>query len=272
MPNGSGAGAFAATTGFATTTNLTTGNTFAPTVPFDPGPASPNFFQGSFAISANPSGNHNPINLTGPWTITFENAGTSPTNVSVPLPPLTGSELPFVNSVTLSGTSANPTFSWTPPMGIPVNGYKIDIYQNDLVSNVTAAELWRCCQRDLASNGAVLYCSSSRFCGSRVWVYCKITNYTIAIVARQTRNGLPATGSCKNNVNAVSFAYSSFQTLPSGIPPVNLPIVTLVGNQVVFGFSLSVQPGITYYIDPEVATGYCSYETGTGGSAFVAQR
>ena len=41
-------------------------------------------------------------------------------------------EIPFVNSVTLSGTGATPTFSWTPPPGLTVNGYRINIYQNNL--------------------------------------------------------------------------------------------------------------------------------------------
>src|ERR1700736_3874278 len=38
------------------------------------------------------------------------------------------------------------------------------------------------------------------------------------------------------------------QTLPTGTPPVNLPTTTLVGNQVIFGFDLTVQPGITYHL------------------------
>src|SRR5262249_2226496 len=109
------------TTGFATTINLATGATVTRTVPFDPEPADPNFFQGSFAISANPSSNNNPRNLTGPWTITFQNAGATPTSVPNTAS-LTGSEIPFVNSVTLSGTSANPTFNWSPPAGTTING------------------------------------------------------------------------------------------------------------------------------------------------------
>jgi hypothetical protein len=37
-------------------------------------------------------------------------------------------QAPFVNSITLSGTSASPTFAWTPPPGATVNGYRINIY------------------------------------------------------------------------------------------------------------------------------------------------
>jgi PEP-CTERM motif-containing protein len=67
----------------------------------------------------------------------------------------------------------------------------------------------------------------------------------------------------------MSDVFSTFQTLSAGAPPVNLPVVTLVGNQVIFGFSLTVQPGITYYLDPEVATGYI-YQTGTGNPNFAS--
>jgi hypothetical protein len=38
-------------------------------------------------------------------------------------------------------------------------------------------------------------------------------------------------------------------------------MATLIGNQVIFGFNFPVQPGITYFIDPAVATGYI-YQTG----------
>jgi hypothetical protein len=86
------------------------------------------------------------------------------------------------------------------------------------------------------------------------------TDYTLAIIALQTRDG-STTNLANSNVNASSFAYSSFRTLPNGSPPVNLPVVTLVGNQVIFGFNLIVQPGVTYFIDPAVATGYI-YQTG----------
>lgn len=130
VPNGA-----MGTTGIATTTNLDTGNFITLTVPFDPGPVDPDNFFGQFAISSNPSSNNNPNNLTGPWTITFQNAGATPASVSNTLS-LQGGELPFVNSVVLTGTSATPTFSWNPPPNVAIDGYRIDITQNNLVSNV----------------------------------------------------------------------------------------------------------------------------------------
>lgn len=94
------------------------------------------------------------------------------------------------------------------------------------------------------------------------------TTYTISISALQTRNR-STTDLTLHNVNAFSSAYSNFRTLPAGTPPVNLPVITLIGPQVIFGFNLTVQPGIAYYIDPEVATGYI-YKDGLGNPNFAS--
>lgn len=94
------------------------------------------------------------------------------------------------------------------------------------------------------------------------------TTYTISLEDLVTRNG-STTNLSNNNLSASSHIYSSFQILPGGAPPVNLPTFTLVGNQVVYGFQMMVQPGITYYIDPAVATGYI-YQTGAGNPNFAS--
>jgi hypothetical protein len=94
------------------------------------------------------------------------------------------------------------------------------------------------------------------------------TTYTIEISVLQTRNG-STTNLSNNNVSALARVYSSFQTLPTGTPPVNLPTVTRVGNEVLYTFDMTVQPGITYSIDPLVATGYI-YETGSGNPNFAS--
>jgi PEP-CTERM motif len=263
LPNGDAMnnGVGVATTGTATTINTATNLSVTRTIPFDPGPVDPYFYQGIFTITNNPIGNRNPANLMNPWTITFSNPATSNGSVSDTIS-LQGGEIPFVNSVTLSGTSAAPTFSWSPPPNnTTVNGYKIDIYQNNLVSNVPPLNSGVVVSKDLPATATSYTVNPADFT-VHGFGFMANTDYTLAIVARQTRDNMPATPA-QNDVNAVSFAYSSFRTLPNGTPPVNLPTVTLVGNQVVFGFSLAVQPGITYYLDPEVATGYI-YQIGAG--------
>jgi hypothetical protein len=130
VPNGSGG-----TIGSASTTNVATGQTINRSINFFPSPAVPNFFEGLLSIcttTCTPTGNNNPANLTNPWTLTFSNPSTSPTSVPTVLSLAGPGEIPFVNSVTLSGTGQAPTFSWTPPASVPVDGYRINIYQNSL--------------------------------------------------------------------------------------------------------------------------------------------
>ena len=45
--------------------------------------------------------------------------------------------------------------------------------------------------------------------------------------------------------------------------------MTVTGTGVVYGFSLTVAPGITYYLDPEVATGYI-YQNRPGNPKFAS--
>ena len=94
------------------------------------------------------------------------------------------------------------------------------------------------------------------------------TLYTIRISVLQTRDG-STTNLTSNNVSGLSEVYSSFKSLPTGTPPVNLPTVTRVGNQVLYTFNLTVEGGVTYAIDPEVATGYI-YQTGAGNPNFAS--
>src|SRR5579872_6599853 len=69
-------------------------------------------------------------NLLGTWTITLTNGVNTHTTM-----PSTGSvsaPLPFVNSVTYSGTNTNPSFAWSPPATLPsgdaINGYSVGIF------------------------------------------------------------------------------------------------------------------------------------------------
>jgi hypothetical protein len=263
VPDGDAAtnGVGVATKGVATTTNTTTGAPITLAIPYFPGPIDPDNFQGSFNIcttTCTPTGNNNPNNLSAPWTITFQNTATSPTSVSNSLS-LQGSEIPFVNSVTLSGTSANPTFSWAPPAAVPINGYRVDIFQNNLVNNPPP-------------NSGVIFAmdlpSSRTSFNAQGINLTSHTNYTVDIIALQTRDN--SSNFANNNVNAVSFSYSSFQTLPPGTPPVNLPMITVKPpNTIIYSFNFSVNQSVTYYIDPSVAIGYI-YQTGEGNPNFAS--
>ena len=267
--------ALAGTTGTATTTNLSTGNMITRTINFNPSVVVPNFFNGLLSLcttSCTATGNNNPANLTGPWTITFDNPGTTPTSVSNVMSLAGSGEIPFVNSITLSGTAANPTFSWTPPAGVTVDGYRVNIYQNNLETfngSGGVVDTGQVTTKSFGASQTSYTVTSSDF--THGVALTSGTNYTIEISILQTRDGSTSQSSLSNNndVGAISRVYSNFQILPAGSPPVNLPTTTLVGNQVVYGFNMSVAPGITYYIDPAVATGYV-YKTGSGNPNFAS--
>jgi hypothetical protein len=270
VPNGSGG-----TTGTATTTNVATGKTITRNIHFETSPATPNFFTGGIELCGQAStgactakGNNNPANLTNPWTITFSNPGTTPNQISKTLS-LVGGEIPFVNSITLSGTGSAPTFSWTPPPGVTVDGYRVNIYQNSLEtfdSKGNIVDTGQVTSRNLDPSVHSYTVTSADFTHGVALAY--NTQYTIEIGVLQTRNG-STTDLGNGNVSSISKVYSNFELLPTNSPPVNLPTTTLQGGKVTYGFNLTVAPNVTYFLDPNVATGYI-YKIGAGDPNFAS--
>jgi hypothetical protein len=262
------------TVGAATTINSTTGATISRSIVAESSPATPNFFSGELAVcmtNCSSTGNNNPANLQNPWTITFSNPSTSPTSVaqSISLAPGSG-ELPFVNSVTLSGTAAQPTFSWTPPPGAPVDGYRINIYQNNLEtfgSSGAAIDSGQVTSANVGPGTTSYTIKSSDFTVQGFGIQTN-TQYTIEISILQTRDN-SMTNFSNANVSAISRVYSNF-TIPSSgtLQTINLPTTTVSGNQVTYGFNLTVAPGVTYFLDPTITTGY-SFQTGPGDPNFA---
>jgi hypothetical protein len=117
-PNGN-----SGTTGSVRILNTTTNNTVTETLRFTPGigGVDPNLFQRT--IGNNPA-------LYGSPTFTFVNGAN--TNAVTVLGIPTGTQpAPFVNSISISGSSLTPTFNWTPPPNAQVNGYRINIYDKN---------------------------------------------------------------------------------------------------------------------------------------------
>jgi PEP-CTERM motif len=266
-PNGS-----AGTVGVASTINLSTGATVIQPLSWLPSAVGPNFFTGIFPIcttGCSPTANNNPANLAGPWTLAFSNTGSGLSPMSNTLSLAGPGEIPFVGSITLSGTSAAPVFSWTPPPATAVDGYRVNIYQNNLQTFNGAGQLVNTGQvinAQLQPNVTNYTVQPSDF--THGVSLQPNTNYTIGIAALQTRDG-SITNLSNPNVSALSFVFSNFQTLPSGTAPVNLPTITQTGSQVLFTFNITVQPGVTYAIDPDVAAGY-SYQIGLGDPNFAS--
>jgi hypothetical protein len=242
-PNGN-----AGTTGSGTTIDPLTNQPITRSIPFTPGPEIPDFYQRLLPDSPT---------LRGPWTLTFVN-GTDTAQAVVSLP--TGQQqAPFVNSITLSGSSQTPTFSWTPPPGAVVNGYRVNIYDKSLISatnngQVTSANL----QPDVTSY--TIQPSDFTVPG---FGFQAGHDYSIEIGLIQTKDGT-STNLLNSNLAAISRYYADFSPSSTSGHPVNLP-VTLVNGA--YQFNISVVAGQTYYIDPKVATGY-DFRIGAGNPDF----
>lgn len=244
-PNGS-----AGTTGVGTTTHLATGAAVSRVINFNPGPAIPNFFSRYLADDRS---------LYGAWTLTFSNGADSASAV-VDIDN-NAQQAPFVNSITLSGSSANPTFSWTPPPGATVNGYRVNIFDKALVSATNNGQVT---SRNLQPGTTSYTVQASDFTVPG-YGFSLGSNYSIEISLIQTKDG-SSSNLANSNLQAIARVYADFTPTQAGGPVVNLPVVLANGS---YQFNMTVQAGQTYYIDPDVAVGY-EYAIGEGNPLFMS--
>jgi PEP-CTERM motif len=239
VPNG-GAG----TTGAAIKDS--NGTTF--TINFAPGPAIPNFFQRLVTDSPN---------LRGDWTLRFTN-GADVATAAVSLA-ATAQQAPFVNSITLSGSSAAPTFTWTPPPAATVNGYRINIYDKSLISPTNNGQVT---SRNILPDQTSYTVTPADFTVPG-YAFTLGKNYSIEISLIQTKDG-SSNNLANDNLKAIARSYADFTPNASGGPVLNLPVVLPNGA---YQYNMTVLPGQIYYIDPDVAVGY-DYITGAGNPNF----
>jgi hypothetical protein len=228
---------------------LPNGNTTTRVINFNPSPVIPNFFSRNFTDDAT---------LRGDWTLTFTNgADKASRNVSIAAE---AQYAPFVNNITLSGTSLNPTFTWTPPPGATVNAYRVNIYDKDLIAQGLGGQVTN---RDLLPSQTSYSVTAADFTvpGNAFTVG---KNYGIEISIIQTKDG--TSNSSNANIQAIARTYADFSPREGGGPIVNLPVISTDGSYV---FDLSVVAGETYYIDPDVAVGY-DYKIGAGDPNFAS--
>ena len=233
------------------TTGLATRNSggFARTLFPAPLPVLPNFFRRTLT--------DNPALYRGDWTLTFTN-GTDVTTAQVSLDPA-ATQAPFVNSVTLSGSAAAPTFSWTPPVGATVNGYRVNLFEKLPGGGNTGTISSRTFGPTVTSytvNPADFTLPGYEFQLGK--------NYSIEISLIQTKDG--TSNGNNSNIKAIARSYADFTPQAGNSPVVNLPVVLEDGS---YKFDITVVPGVTYYIDPEVAVGY-DYAIGAGDPRFLS--
>jgi hypothetical protein len=241
-PNGA-----AGTTGVGTHL-MPDGSQISRNIFFSPSPVIPNFFQRLL--------NDAPA-LRGDWQLTFTNGADSATR-TVNLSPA-AQHAPFVNSITLSGSSTNPTFTWTPPPGATVNGYRINIYDKDRIAQGLGGQVT---SRDLLP-GQTTYTVDARDFTVPGFGFQTDKNYAIEISLIQTKDN--TTNTSNSNLQAIARMYADFRTNTSGGPAVNLPVVLANGS---YQFDITVVPGQIYYLDPEVAIGY-DFVIGDGDPNFA---
>ncbi len=214
---------------------------------FSPSPIIPNFY--SRLLTDSPE-------RRGDWTLSFANGPDSTSRV-VTLDP-GAQHVPFVNSITLSGSGANPTFSWTPPPGVRVDRYRINIYDK---ARIAAGLGGQVTNRDVLPTQTSYTVQDADFTVPG-FAFTFDKDYAIEISVIQTKDG--SANSSNDNLQAIARTYADFRRVQDGGPVVNLPVVLTNGS---YQFDITVQPGQVYYIDPEVAVGY-DYAIGAGNPLF----
>src|SRR5208282_2924521 len=260
IPNGTttqGTMATPATGGGAQTTYPPTGVQYGPyTLPFTPNSVSPNMFSLTKGYESY---------FTYPWTLTFTNASTVPTSASVITPSLVGvAPAPFAYNAFESGSGLNPTFTWSYPAS--VDAVNVLIYEKGIHINRSNGVL------EMGGSDLVVAYNLPGAAGSFTlptdlapgFTLTPGTNYVLGLRGSILRD---PTGAIDNaNTEAESVSYFDFTPKSGSIqPPIYLPTIDSNG---IYHFNLTVQPGPTYYIDPNVATGF-TYATGTGNPNFA---
>jgi len=133
--------------------------------------------------------------------------------VSVVSLPAGATQAPFVNTITLSGTSANPTFTWAPPPATTVNGYRINIYDKALI---TADNNGQVTSRNVAPSITSYTVTGADFTVPG-YSFQLGRNYSIEISLIQTKDG--GSGNLGNdNLASISRVYADFRPSNSGGP------------------------------------------------------
>jgi hypothetical protein len=228
-------------------------NTWARRIWADPLPINPNFASRYFA--------DDPF-FRGNFTLHFRNTVISENQVDIPvrLDP-NATHAPKIENLTLSGTGDKPTFTWSPSSGAAVNGYRVNIFDRALAlqglgSNVAST--------NLPPNVNTYTVLPQHFTNPN-FAFQFDKQYVIEISIIQTKDG-QSNNLQNDNVQAIARSYADFTRVQDGGPVVNLPVIQPDGSYL---FNMTVEPGQTYFIDPEVAIGY-DYAIGAGNPNFAS--
>jgi hypothetical protein len=218
-------------------------------------PTGPNFFSTSFAADSS---------RYGAWQLVFSNAGASNSPVSVFTPDIVGAQtMPFAASVAISGSGNSPTFTWSLPSGVSVDGVRINIRDTSQInSGGTAVNIF-----SRTFSGSVSTFTVDPSDPGFFQPLVEGREYSIELNLIDLRVG--TVDFSNSNILSRSRAFFNFHVLPAGSPPnVYLPTVTGTPAQPVYNFEIGdITPGEQIIVDPLVALGY-DYQIGANDPNF----
>ncbi len=219
----------------------------------DPLPINPNFSSRYFV--------DDPF-FRGDFTLHFRNTigTTNQVDIGVRLDP-NATHAPKIENLTLSGTGDKPRFTWSPPAGAAVNGYRVNIFDRALALQGVGSNV---ASTNLPPNVNTYEVLPQHFTNPN-FAFEFGKQYVIEISIIQTKDG-QSNNLQNDNVQAIARSYADFTRVADGSPVVNLPVIQPDGSYL---FNMTVLPGQTYYIDPEVAIGY-DYAIGSGNPNFAS--
>jgi hypothetical protein len=244
VPNGD-----SGTTGLATFFNTSNNQTITRQINFTPNPFVPNFFTRSIPYEDR---------FVVPWTISFSNntGGTTDAFSELLSFPSGTFRLPVVHSISMSGSSVFPTFTWTPPSFVNPDGYRVNIFDRAFPGSTGQVLSRNLTGTSYTVNPADFTVPGHAFALGK--------HYSIEISMMKTRDG---TANLINaNVYVMSRVFADFTPVESDVPAISLPLATVEGD---YQFNVQVEPGNIYYLDPPIAVGYV-FQTGTGDPNFRA--
>lgn len=237
----------ASTTATMSTTDTTTGTFRQFNLPFGGNTSSPSFYDRTIGDAPG---------LHGQWTLKFTNG--SDITTSIVSLPAGAAQLPSITNLTIGGSPTNPTFNWQAPAGRPVEGYRINLLDQNLVSKTgtfadgVLSRTIRIPQFTVPTSldGGLTLDPTHR--------------YTIQINALENRDG--STNLSNANVFARSRTYFDFT--PASIGGPTFTYLPTIGPNLVYNYNVTnIMTGTTIYVDPAVATGY-DFATGAGNPNF----
>jgi len=202
--------------------------------------------------------------IAEPWQLRFERAGESPLTVAGPS--LAGAEtaVPFPVDVTITGSGATPTISWTVPDGFTADAVRINIYDRSLSRGALVGDIVH--TFPVAAHLTSYQIPATLNSGRQLELG---GDYVFNIQLIDTRGDPNVFVNSNNNAHILrrSSSFFNFTPLGEGGPPnVHLPTV----ENGVYQFSISnVGPNSVTFIDPLVAVGY-DYAIGSGDPQFAS--